>query len=237
MGLKIINHKKVAIIQSNYIPWKGYFDFIASVDEFILFDDVQFTRRDWRNRNIIKTPQGPKWLTIPVLSKGNYNQRINEVITENNDWTSVHWKTIDLNYKRAKYYDEISQLLEPLYSTRENFLSEINFNFISAICNYLKIKTKISRSSDYKIHEGKTNRLANLCYQTGACEYVSGPAAKAYLEENLFADANIKVTFFDYTNYPEYPQLWSNFIHNVSIIDLLFNCGPNSRNYMKYINE
>ena len=79
--------------------------------------------------------------------------------------------------------------------------------------------------------------MANLCYQTGACEYVSGPAAKAYLEENLFADANIKVTFFDYTNYPEYPQLWSNFIHNVSIIDLLFNCGPNSRNYMKYINE
>lgn len=207
------------------------------MDEFILFDDVQFTRRDWRNRNIIKTPQGPKWLTIPVLSKGNYNQKINEVITENNKWGSNHWKAITLNYKRAKYYNEITELLEPLYSHDEIYLSKINLSFISEICSYLKINTKISRSSDFKIHEGKTNRLANLCYQTGASEYVSGPAAKSYIEENLFADANIKVTFFDYAKYPEYPQLWSDFIHNVSIIDLLFNCGPNSRNYMKYINE
>jgi hypothetical protein len=197
---------------------------------------VQFTKRDWRNRNIIKTPQGPQWLTIPVISKGSYTQKINEVIVKNNEWPSDHWKAITLNYKRAKYFDEITDLLMPLYNDQQTFLSDINLNFIVQICKYLKIKTKISKSSEYKIEKGKTNRLSDLCLQANATEYISGPAAKDYIEKEYFDKSNIKLSFFDYNNYLDYPQLWGTFIHKVSIIDLLFNCGLDSCKYMKFAN-
>ncbi len=228
--------KKIAILQSNYIPWKGYFDMIAAVDELILFDDMQFTRRDWRNRNQIKTSQGPQWLTVPVKVKGKYFQTIRETEIDGNDWAPNHWKSLMQNYKRAPYFDEIAAWLEPLYlSNSYTHLSVLNHQFIKALCHYLGITTVISNSWDYNIVEGKTERLVNLCLQAGAAEYISGPAAMNYIEEDVFTAQNIKLTWFDYSDYDEYPQLWGDFIHQVSILDLLFNCGKNSSTYMKHL--
>jgi hypothetical protein len=226
--------KKTAIVQSNYIPWKGYFDLINLVDEFILFDDMQYTRRDWRNRNKIKTIQGPKWITIPVQVKGNYYQKIKDTVISNAQWNREHWKTIRYNYSKAKYFKEYKEVFEELYmGSNEKFLSEINHQFLTAICGMLGINTKISWSMDYRLIEGKMERLVDLCKQTGATEYISGPTAKGYIDENLFIKEGIALRYIDYNGYPEYQQLFPPFEHGVSIIDLIFNEGPNATKYMK----
>jgi hypothetical protein len=228
--------KKVAVVQSNYIPWKGYFDLIAMVDEFILYDDMQFTRRDWRNRNQIKTPQGVQWLTVPVQVKGKYHQTIRETQVDGRDWAVSHWKSFAANYGRAAHFQELARLLEPSYLGFEgSSLSVLNQALIELVCGYLGISTKISHSWDYDLAPGKTERLADLCRQAGGSEYVSGPSAKAYIDERVFAEHGIKLTWFDYQGYPEYPQLWGDFVHGVSIVDLLFNCGPSSARYMKHV--
>ncbi|KAB1113794.1 WbqC family protein [Neorhizobium galegae] len=225
--------KKVAILQSNYIPWKGYFDMIAAVDEFILYDDMQFTKNDWRNRNQIKTPQGVQWLSIPVGQS--INRRIRDVTTEA-QWQPLHWKTLIQNYRRTRHFNEIAAWLEPLYlgAPLDN-LSQTNRLFIEAVCKYLSIQTVISNSWDYHVSGGKTQRLVDLCSQAGATEYISGPAAKNYLDEEAFKERGIKLTWFDYAGYPEYPQLWGEFTHGVTILDLLFNCGPESGLMMKWV--
>jgi hypothetical protein len=228
--------KKVAILQSNYIPWKGYFDLIAAVDEFIIYDDMQFTRRDWRNRNKIKTPQGLQWITVPVLVKGKFNQRIRETEIDGTAWAAEHWKNLSMNYRRAQCFAEIAAWLEPLYLGAScRYLSELNLKFMSAICNYLGIKTTVTTSADYCLIDGKTERLADLCRQVGASEYISGPAAQGYIEEQVFRDMGIKLTWFDYAGYREYPQCWDEFAHGVTILDLLFNCGQEASHYMKHV--
>lgn len=226
--------KKVAILQSNYIPWKGYFDLIAAVDEFILYDDVQFTKNDWRNRNKIKTRDGVQWLSIPVGQ--NINRLIREVELKDSRWQRKHWSTICHNYKRAPYFESISPLFESLYLERGySYLSQLNKTFIEAICGQLGITTRITSSSEYDLTTGQTERLVSLCTQAGATEYVSGPSARDYLDESMFVDSEIKVCWFDYSGYPEYPQLWGDFEHAVSIVDLLFNCGDNTPSYMKHV--
>ncbi len=228
--------KKIAILQSNYIPWKGYFDIIASVDEFILYDDMQYTRRDWRNRNQIKTPQGLLWLTVPVKVKGKYDQLIRETEIDGYDWAAAHWKTIAQNYRKAPHYEEIAKIFEPIYlQCQYTHLSVLNRKLIEALCVYLGISTKISDSWDYQLIEGKTERLANLCMQAGGTEYISGPSAREYVEGKIFSDMGIKLTWFDYAGYPKYPQLWGEFSHGVTILDLLFNCGKDAYRYMRYV--
>jgi WbqC-like protein family len=230
--------KKVAILQSNYIPWKGYFDMIAAVDEFILYDDMQYTRRDWRNRNQIKTPQGVQWLTVPVQAKGKYDQKIRDTEIDGSDWASAHWKALAQNYRRAPHFNEIATLIEPLYLTETyTHISQLNRRFIDVICGYLGINTKITNSWDYTLLDGKTERLADLCKQAGGVEYISGPAAKDYVEDSVFTEQGIKLTWFDYSGYPEYPQLWGEFTHGVTILDLLFNCGKDAHRYMRYVRE
>ena len=228
--------KRIAILQSNYIPWKGYFDIMAAVDEFILYDDMQYTKRDWRNRNLIKTPEGLQWLTIPVKVKGKYSQTIRETEIDGADWAQRHWNGLLKNYRRAPHFEEIAKLIEPLYLQRKHtHLSLLNREFIEAVSANLNITTKISNSWDYVLTDGKTERLADLCAQAGATEYISGPAAKAYIEEDQFTNRGISVSWFDYSGYAEYPQLWGEFTHGVSILDLLFNCGKDAPRYMKYM--
>jgi hypothetical protein len=235
---QVMSEKKVAIVQSNYIPWKGYFDLIAAVDEFILYDDMQYTRRDWRNRNQIKTPQGEQWLTVPVKVKGKYYQTIRETQIEGTDWAEAHWKALAQNYRRAPHYEEIAAIFELLYKGREyTHLSTLNRVFIESVCNYLGIATKITDSSDYSLVEGKTERLADLCAQVGGTEYISGPAAKGYIEEGIFSERGIKLSWFDYSDYPEYTQLWGEFTHGVTVLDLLFNCGKEAPRFMKHLNQ
>jgi hypothetical protein len=224
----------VAILQSNYIPWKGYFDVINMVDEFILFDSAQYTRRDWRNRNRIKTRTGPAWLTIPVVVKGRYLQAIEETEIEDPSWNEQHWKTLIHNYSRATHFDAYRERFEELYLDRkEKLLSQVNYRFLVGICEILGIKTRFSWSADYPEIEGKTERLVGWCKQLNATEYLSGPAAKGYIDESLFVEAGIALRYMDYSGYPEYSQLYPPFDHTISIIDLIFNEGPNATRYMK----
>lgn len=228
--------KKIAILQSNYIPWKGYFDLIASVDEFIIYDDMQYTRRDWRNRNQIKTHQGVQWLTVPTIVKGKYHQKINETEIAGVDWAVDHWKTIEQNYRKSPYFVEVSAWLKPIYMNESfSHLSKLNYRLIQDICKYLGISTCIKHSSDYYLADGKTERLADLCVQASGSEYISGPSAMGYIDEKIFTNLGLKLTWFNYDGYLEYPQLWGDFVHGVSIIDLLFNCGKQSPQFMRYV--
>lgn len=228
--------KKVAILQSNYIPWKGCFDIIGLVDEFILYDDMQYTRRDWRNRNRIKTANGVQWITIPVDTKGKFFQKINETkVVSGSHWARDHWKTIRGSYARAPYFKQYEDLFADLYARagEMEYLSDINRLFLTEICTLLGIRTKITCSGDYVLAEGKTERLAALVRDAGGGYYLSGPAAKDYIEEEIFERAGIELHYMDYSGYPEYPQLHGAFTHNVSILDLLFMTGPAAPEYMK----
>jgi WbqC-like protein family len=226
--------KTVAIVQSCYVPWKGYFDLINSVDEFVLYDDRQFTRRDWRNRNRIKTAQGTRWLTIPVETKGRYHQRIDETVVSDERWPELHWKTLSHSYGAAPYYAEHREWLQQLYRTAvQRRLSAVNRHFIEGICALLGIETTLSWSTDYDVEGTRTDRLVALCQAAGATEYLSGPRARTYLDEEQFAEAGIRLTYFDYGGYPEYAQLHPPFDHAVSIIDLLVSTGPDARRYLK----
>ena len=220
--------KKVAILQSCYIPWKGYFDLINLVDEFIIYDDVQYTRADWRNRNKIKTPQGATWLTIPIRHKGRYRQKIREAQVAIHGWAFKHWKAICINYSKAQYFEEIKSYFEDLYEecSRETYLSKINYRFLKRIVDMIGIKTRISLSMDYEYRGDRVGALVDLCRQVGAGIYFSGPNAKNYLDEKRFELAGIKVCWMDYGDYSTYNQLYCPpFVHEVSIIDLLMNEG------------
>jgi hypothetical protein len=228
--------RRVAISQSNYIPWKGYFNIIRDTDDFVLLDDVQYTRRDWRNRNLIKTESGLKWLTIPVEVKGNYFIRIKDVLASNDDWRRDHWNAIQQAYKKAPYFSHYKEQFESIYlSSGERRLSIINFNFITLINLLLGINTAIHWSMDFDAPSGKSERLIHICKRLGASEYVSGPAAKDYLDTGSFERNGIQVHWADYTNYPVYHQLHPPFEHAVSVIDLLFNEGRGASAYLKQI--
>ena len=226
--------KSILITQSNYIPWKGYFDNIHTVDEWVVFDDMQYTKRDWRNRNQIKTPQGLSWLSIPVNVKGKFNQKINETNVANPHWGIQHWKTLRANYGTAPYFKTYQAIFEPLYTSNTlQCITDINVQFIHAINSILGITTPIIDSRQFNMDAGKTQRLVDICIKQQANHYYTGPAAKVYIDEALFNEAGITVHYFDYTHYPEYPQLHGQFTHYVSILDLLFNTGPEAKNYMK----
>ncbi len=226
--------KKILITQSNYIPWKGYFDSINMVDEFIIYDDMQYTKRDWRNRNLVKTKDGLKWMSVPVEVKGKFFQKINETKVSEKDWAKSHWSMLTNSYGKAPCFKETKSAFEELYlnMTEEN-LTRINHKFISAICSLLEIKTPVFFSHDFKLAEGKTERLVDLCVQRNATDYYTGPAAKNYMDESLFEKANINVHYFDYSGYPEYPQQFPPFEHGVTILDLIFNTGKDAAKYMK----
>jgi hypothetical protein len=227
--------KTIAISQSNYIPWKGYFDMINSVDEFIIYDEMQFTKRDWRNRNQIKTPNGLLWLTIPVKVKGKFFQKICETEVEGSDWAEKHWKTIKMNYAKCPFFDLYSNEFEKTYeeASKTIYLSEVNFLFLNKICSLMDISTPLLSSSEMEIVDGKTERLVSLCQQAEATTYVSGPAAKDYLDESLFHQAGMDVKWMNYSNYEAYPQRFGEFYHGVSVLDLLFNVGPDYKRFLK----
>ena len=225
--------KRIAILQSNYIPWKGYFDLINSVDEFVLYDTAQFTKNDWRNRNKIKTAGGLLWLSIPVRHR--FGQLIEDTAIGDSTWCRTHWRSLSQAYAKAAYFKMYKPVFEELYRkcSAETKLSNVNFEFIKEICAILGIKTNITWSRDYRLADGQTERLVDLCRQLGAAEYFSGPAARNYIEPDLFARENIKLTYIDYSGYPEYPQLYPPFEHGVSVVDLIFNTGPEAGMYMK----
>lgn len=224
------------ITQSNYIPWRGYFDLIAAAHVFIVLDDVQFTRRDWRNRNRIKTASGTQWLSVPVASKGQFLQRICDTAVSEEGWAEAHWKTLAHAYGKAPCFDEVAQWLAPVYRGlgEVKLLSDINRALLEAVCGYMDITTPIRRSTDYFALQAldgfdRNSRLLELCKAAGATRYISGPAAKEYMDLEPYAQAGIEVHFADYAHYPVYPQLHGAFDPAVSIVDTLFSLGKKAR--------
>lgn len=223
----------VSILQSNYIPWKGYFDIIAKSDVFVIYDEVQYTKNDWRNRNIIKNHNGLQWLTIAVR-QDSLDQKICNTQVFKSNWTKKHIKTLQVNYAKAPYFNEYKDIVFAVYENVTNNLSEINTEFIKAICMMLEIDTKIIDSSTLNLKGDKQERLINACKMLKSDTYLSGPAAKSYLDEDIFAMNNINIEWMEYSNYKEYNQLFPPFEHGVSILDLIFNEGPNARKFLKY---
>ncbi len=224
--------KRVAAIQSNYMPWKGYFDIIHDVDQFIFYDDVQYTKNDWRNRNKIKTRQGLQWLTIPV---GSHNDKlICDVEIVDPFWAKKHWETIKQSYSKAPFFNHYKEFLEDFYlRTKWTNLSELNQYLIKTISkDFLGLDIDFKDSREFHPVGQKLDRLVDLLVKAGADLYVSGPAAKSYIEEDRFKEAGIKLVYKEYSGYPEYPQLFPPFEHTVSILDVLFNCGPESPYYV-----
>jgi hypothetical protein len=225
----------VAIVQSNYIPWKGYFDLIASVDEFVLFDDVQYTRRDWRNRNKIKTKDGLRWLTVPVEVKGKYFQAIDETRTTGDEWIEEHLAGLHHTYARCRHFKTEWEWIEPLYRSLSGteHLSVINRRLIEAVCARLSIPTPLRSSRDVPHGDGKNERLIDICLALNAGAYVSGPAARPYIDATLWQKNGVAVFFKSYDGYPIYEQLHGPFEHGVTVLDLLFHTGPDAPHFIR----
>ena len=223
---------QVAIIQSCYIPWKGYFDIINDVDIFIFLDDTQYTVRDWRNRNRIKMPTGEsKWLSLPVL--GGRNQLICEALIDNSQsWRKTHLTTLNHSYGKSSYFELYFPALEKIYGEPNLHLSELNRKLTSQISEWLGINTKFFNSVDLRVGGHKDDKLIGLVKAVGGCGYVSGPAARAYIVAEKFSAENISLRFHNYSGYPEYPQISDPFDHFVSVLDLLFMIGPDAREYI-----
>ncbi|MDX1463687.1 MAG: WbqC family protein [Marinirhabdus sp.] len=224
--------KKVGIIQSSYIPWKGYFDIIHDVDLFVYLDDVQFTARDWRNRNRIKTSQGARWLTIPVGEK--IHRLIHEVPINDKHWNRKHWASIQQSYSKTPYFKNYKDFFEYVYMDRQwENLSEFNQFLTTKISqDFLGIKTEFKDSREYNSRGEKLERLLDLLIKIDVDYYVSGPSAREYIVEERLTEIGVELHYKDYSGYPEYPQLFPPFEHAVSILDLLFNCGPDAPYYI-----
>lgn len=221
----------LAVCQSNYIPWKGYFDLIRKADIFVLYDTVQYTKNDWRNRNQILTSQGVSWLTVPVRHT-HLGQLINEIQIADQRWQSKHWRTIEQHYRRARYFDMYGAELSPLYHQQWHSLSALNEALLRILCQLMQISTRIVRAEDYLLTGDRNERLIQLAQQLQADRYLSGPSAVSYLDQSLFTAAGIEVGWMNYSGYRPYTQLHQPFVHGVSVLDLLFNTGPAYRDYL-----
>jgi hypothetical protein len=216
----------LVVSQSNYIPWKGFFDLIRGADAFVVLDRVQFTKGDWRNRNLIKTAQGLRWLTIPVGQRGATTKAIDEMVIAG-DWASRHWGLIEGAYRTAPCFRELKREIGPLYeqASRIGKLSSVNRLFLESISRRLGISTPFLDAGGLPDHPDRTRRLIGLCRAVGADTYLTGPAARGYLVEEAFAEAGITLQYAEYADYPTYPQLQGSFEHRVSILDLIAHVG------------
>jgi hypothetical protein len=230
--------KTIVILQSNYLPWKGYFDLMAAADEFLLFDEVQFTKNDWRNRNRIVLNGGLHWLTLPIRTAGRFGAAIRDVEIASTDWAASHWQTMRQAYRGAPHFRAIAPTLERDYAATAPLdrLSRINEHFLRSIAALLRIETTILHADTVpRTTNDPTGRLIEICRARGATAYVSGPAARNYLDRAAFRESGITVHYADYRDYPTYPQGCSPFEHGVSIVDALMQCGPDARRHLKAI--
>jgi WbqC-like protein family len=233
--------KTLVILQSNYLPWKGYFDLMAAADEFIIYDEVQFTKNDWRNRNRIILNGKPHWLTIPVKTSGTLGQAIELTEVSVQNWSRIHLETIQQAYRRAAFYKVIFPVLEAAYAevTQKERLSIINELFLKTLAGQLGIEVSLLRSSSIpRTKTDPTERLIEILTARKATHYISGPAAKAYLDQSHFEKAGIRLSFANYAGYPSYDQASDHFEHGVSVVDLLMRCGPTaSRQHLKAFHD
>ena len=224
------------ILQPSYIPWRGYFDQIDRADVFVFYDDVQYDKHGWRNRNQIKTDQGRQWLTIPVHSGGVVEKSIpiNLVkIDWSKPWNEAHRKAFTFAYKRAPFFSKYATLLEAFYQRHDVYLADFTIALTVALARELGINhTRFLRSSEMGATGKKTDRLVQILVQLGATHYISGPSAKDYIENDKFSASGITLEYVDY-NYPEYPQFHPPFDSNLSILDLLFMTGTDAMQFIR----
>lgn len=223
----------VGVIQSAYIPWRGYFDFIDSVDLFIVYDDVQYSRGAWRNRNRVKLPTGPAWITVPVETRP-AQPPIDElrIAGGGKPWRSSHRGLLRQSFGRSPWREEALALWEAGVAGEETLLSRLNVRLLGLICGHLGIRTPLRLSREYAPRGAKTDRLIDLLTKVGARTYLSGPAARGYLDERAFRERGIRLEYKSYA-YPPYPQPWGAFDGQVTVLDLIANAGPEARSYLK----
>ena len=224
---------RLAILQPSYLPWLGFFDQMHRSDQFILYDDVQFTRRDWRNRNRVRVLEGSVWLTVPVIQKNKYDQSLLETKIDNStSWKRKHLETIRCHYSKTPFFDKHFPWCEKVFNSDWNFLLDLSLETIQYLKRELKINTPLLRSSELGDSGNKTERLISICKQLGATQYLSGDSARNYISEKDFSDQGIELEYQEY-QHPEYPQRYEGFVPFLSTIDLLFNCGDKSMEFLK----
>jgi len=211
--------------QPSYLPWLGLFNKIALADEFVLLDQVQYQPEEFNNRNRIKTPQGPKWLSVPVLRRGYLNKMICDIEINNKvPWGRKHWKTLKQAYGKAPYFENYAAYLENIYSDEWTRLVDLDETILKWLLETLGINVKWHRTSEYSFSGRKQNLILEICDKLGADTFIFGALGKNYVDIDKFEKAGISVLFQEY-NHPQYPQIYGDFLPNLSVIDLLFNCG------------
>lgn len=222
---------KGVILQPNYLPWRGYYDLMRVADLFVFLDDVQYTSRDWRNRNRIKTQAGSKWITVPVLHKSR-DALIKDVpVDYSRDWIQEHLESMRHAYARAPFFEESINGIAELLRTKPELLCDLDIALLLKTAELLGLKPKTIRSSALGVSGRKEDRLLAICRAAGITEYISGPSGANYIDPSSFEREKVTLSFHQYS-YPEYPQLHGAFDPQLSIVDLLFNCGPESPRYI-----
>lgn len=226
---------KIAISQPAYLPWLGYFDLMDQVDTFVLLDSVQFEKQSWQQRNRIKTPSGLQWLTVPVVFRGHFGQRIQDVEIRDPEFSRKHLRAVELNYRRAPFFRPyFSEFAEILQDSSGLSLLELNQRLILWFCRVLGVRTEILRSSELNGKGKRSDLLVSLCRLLGAKTYLSPLGSAVYLTEDIsrFLDAGIEVEFQHY-EHPEYRQLFPPFQSHASVLDLIFNEGEASSSIVR----
>jgi len=228
-----VKSMRVTILQPSYLPWLGFFEQMHRSDQFVLYDDVQFTRRDWRNRNRVRVLEGSVWLTVPVIQKNKFEQSLLETKIDNSTpWKRKHLETIRCHYSKTPFFDLHYPWCEKVFNSEWNFLLDLSLETIQYLKGELKINTPLLRSSELGEPGNKTERLVSICKQLGATQYLSGESARNYISEKDFSDQGIELEYQEY-QHPEYPQRYEGFVPFLSTIDLLFNCGDKSLGFLK----
>lgn len=228
--------KVIAILQSNYLPWKGYFDLMNAADEFVIFDEVQYTRRDWRNRNKIVINGELKWLTIPVEVKHNYNSPIFEIEIADTKWADKHFSSICHGYSKAPFYNQYRDLLRETYEAASELflLSDVNRLFLSRLAPLIGVDTPLCAAETApRSVDDPCERLIEICLYRGAAWYLSGPAARSYIAPEKFSAAGVRLAYANYIGYPTYDQKRAEFEHGVSVVDTLMRIGPEAGTHLK----
>jgi hypothetical protein len=231
----VSNNVRICIVQSCYIPWKGFFDLIGRCDEYVVFDSAQYVKGHWHNRNRIKTANGTQWLSIPVITKGRFEQPIDQVEIEK-PWAEKHWRTLEFAYRHAPFFEQLAPTVKAWYERADGqaCLSDVNAIFLHGIGGLLGLKTRIVRDTIYPAQGASTERLLKIVRAAGADRYLTGPSARAYFDEAMFASAGVATEWMSYEGYKEYKQLHGGFEHAVTVLDLLFNTGPGAPDYLKH---
>ena len=231
-----IKSMRLTILQPSYLPWLGFFEQMHRSDQFVLYDDVQFTRRDWRNRNRIRVQEGSVWLTVPVIQKNKYEQSLLETKIDNStSWKRKHLKSIRCHYSKTPFFDLYFPWCEKTFNREWDFLLDLSLETIQYLKGELKINTPLLRSSELGGSGNKSERLISICKQLGATQYLSGESARNYISEKDFSDQGIGLEYQNY-QHPKYPQRYEGFVPFLSTIDLLFNCGDKSMGFLKQTN-